>query len=231
MDLARVLLLPASQAGHAATAHEPRHIERLWRGNVPLSAKRLLLAQWLQAGILVHDAHASITVVKRARPGHDAALGFFAALALQADEAALDAPDADHAMLVDGGLAVVPTMVHYHDDTGRLKRALLSAIDREPDAAFLDGDVEVECFAVDDDTLSARLSTLGPTPDVLDGHAHARAAALWCRRHAGDGGDGACGYGLAFMVDAADAFASPPIGVAMMRMLDANPALPSRGGV
>jgi Protein of unknown function (DUF1015) len=198
---------------------DPRHVRRLLDTAEPGHATRaaLFVAEWQRAGVLVRDAQPSLTVVRRRSADGDEALGAFAAVSLQDVE---PADDELRAQLFDAArVAVEPALVAVVDDSGRMRRTLEGAADREPDATVSLGADTFEAFVVDDETTAARLAALPfASQQILSGADALAAQAAWWQtkvRGAEDMEGRAGAYGLAFFVEEKDGWTRAPIGLVL----------------
>jgi hypothetical protein len=205
------------------TGDDPRHVRRLVDFQNPASPTRaaLFVAEWCRAGVMAVDPEPSITVVRRSAPdgsADNAALGFFAVVPLAGQAQDPDPARAAHFEIA--GIGVEPWVQEGVDESGRMRRTLEGAADREPDASLQSGDALIEAFVIDDETTAARLAAIELTNrKTLAGEASARAQAAWhaalLARTGGhdDAGDRSAGHALAFFVEQRDRWARIPTGL------------------
>ncbi len=237
MDLSRVLSRDPTglSAGDvdALVAADPRNVARLtsMRGEDGDGARAgerraaLLFAELARAGLLVQDERPAFYCLRRRDEDGEQTQGFFCALSI--DEPAADAgPDGadlgDDLLCAARALktSLVPAVMSFVDDRHRVGRCFEAETEREPDLAFTFGGAEHELWVVDDESTTARISTLlaAQAPKLVGG------AAAWsaARRYASE--SGASPFGLAFLVDeknlARGAFpAAVPVGLTMMSLV------------
>jgi hypothetical protein len=216
-DPARVDLALVLGSGGA----DPRHVERLVDErtepgdgkDAPLRRARLRLAEWRRAGVLRRDETPALYLVRR-RSERDGAehVGLFCALSVDGVEPGAPGPLAR-------GVAVAPVVGSFVDDSGRIRRTLESAADREADAAWRDGEDGYELFVVDDESTTARVATLlGGGISVERGAELLAAHAALKARSGGDDDEGvrADAHALAFVHPAGELWERAPVGVALL---------------
>jgi hypothetical protein len=140
----------------AAAAVEPRHLGRLLMAADDAAALDFGVADMLRAGVLERDALPTVTVVRQTKDDEEHTALF---AAVRADNDGFG-DRGDDATAPKTAVVVAPAIVHFEDKKGRIARAIEAETEREPDASFSFGGAAVEVWAVDDESASARITSL-----------------------------------------------------------------------
>lgn len=192
----------------ALITRDPRNVMALLKANAH-SRARFLLQEQMRAGIVARDRLPALYVLKVQGEGGNT--GFFAVVradSLEVDAVA-DLERTEHLRLTAVGIE--PVVVSYLDKNGRVARALQSETEREPDAAFAVAGKPCELWALDDDSVAARVTA------VLEGQTltATRGALAIAAQKSLVSGDDAIGYTLAFFVDGESPVELVPIGIVL----------------
>lgn len=206
VDLAAVLAPPADDIDPAAArelyAREPRNAVRVVKNlpeadDAPGGPDRraaFFLADWRRAGVLLQDEAPAFYLLRQTFPGAGGApvvrQGFFAAVELGADPAAVRAHERVDEARVEGlaerlsalGAQVDPLLLLHPDPEERVSRAFEVELEREADLRFTLAGGLHEVWVIDDETTTARVSQLLVDAPlyIADGHHRHRAArAFW----------------------------------------------------
>jgi hypothetical protein len=203
---------------------DPRHVSRVLDDapaaddgrDGPLRRARLRLADWRRAGLLRRDEQPALYAVRR-REGDTESFGLFCAVGVEGFDVVED--KAREHRLEELGVAVEPVVATFQE--ARVRRSLENATDRDPDATWKTGDVTYELWCLDDESATARITTLlsqAPLSVTRNGEVIG-AHASWWKRAAPRGDDDrarAGAFGLAFLHSADDAWPEVPMGVAFL---------------
>jgi hypothetical protein len=201
-------------AASRAKARDPRHLGRLLFE--ASSAVELAVVDMVRAGVLRRDALPSLTVVRQRGPTERTLI--YAAVR---GDTSFDVEATSHS---NTSYAAGPSLLRFVDKKGKVARAVEVETEREPDAVLAISDtlpsadvmatglssrgsaVNTEVWVVDDESATARISTLleGAELSLLE-----RSRASWAQTLAG----GPAAWGLACFVGADDDGGPVPVGL------------------
>ena len=221
----------SAEEAKAAVGRDPRSSAQLVQPSTSTpAALRFQLAELLRARILVRDAQPSLTMVRVLAGANGEAERAWLFGALRADsvemasktpaaneaDAANDADDADRDVgavadpAADIGDAEVlpvdaaPVVCRYDDKKGRIARAVEAETEREPDASFAHAGRHVDVWIIDDESVTARITSLleASSLEILSGAHRVAARQERARAHVEQGAEtDARAFALACFVD------------------------------